>query len=165
MDIKDLKILEIRKSSTEVPKQNGPDINSTLTLHGGRKDKGGGAPVNITPVMVPNKTEPKTQEGGVSPVPHYSKSYGERHMDMAVQSKGIRRRHNSCESSVSLDIKPNLSDFNFYIYTAGKISIQHVTIFLSKYFSKGAVDLKFSPDVGNNPNNTYIQRKENRFRN
>uniref|UniRef100_A0A8C1I945 Enhancer of mRNA-decapping protein 3 n=1 Tax=Cyprinus carpio TaxID=7962 RepID=A0A8C1I945_CYPCA len=100
MDIKDLKILEIRKSSTEVPKLNGSDTNSTLTPQGGRKDKGGGgAPVNSTPVMVPNKTEPKTQEGGVSPVPHYSKSYGERHMDMAVQSKGFRRRHNSWSSS------------------------------------------------------------------
>ncbi len=30
---------------------------------------------------------------------------------------------------------------------AGKINIEHVTIFLSKYISKGAVDLKFSPDV------------------
>ncbi len=27
-----------------------------------------------------------------------------------------------------------------YIYTAGKISIEHVTIFLSKYISKDAVD-------------------------
>ncbi len=41
-----------------------------------------------------------------------------------------------------------------FIYTAGKISIEHVTIFLSKYISKGAVDLKFSPDVGNNPSKT-----------
>ncbi len=50
--------------------------------------------------------------------------------------------------------------------TAGKISIEHVNIFLSKYISKGAVDLKFSPDVGNNPNNSYIQRKQtNKFRN
>ncbi len=47
-------------------------------------------------------------------------------------------------------------------YTAGKISIEHVTIFLSKYISKGAVDLKFSPDVGNNPSNPYIQRKQNK---
>ncbi len=29
----------------------------------------------------------------------------------------------------------------------GKISIEHVTIFLSKYISKGAVNLTFSPDV------------------
>ncbi len=32
--------------------------------------------------------------------------------------------------------------------TAGKISTEHVTIFLSKYISKGAVDMTFSPDVG-----------------
>lgn len=104
MDIKVLKILEFRKSFNEAPKQNGPDSSSTLTPHGGRKDKGGGVPVNSAPMTVPNKTEPKLQEGGVSPVPHYSKSYGERHMDnMAGQSKGFRRRHNSCESHVSLD--------------------------------------------------------------
>ncbi len=43
-----------------------------------------------------------------------------------------------------------------YIYTAGKISIEHVTIFLSKYISKGTVDMKFSPDVGNSPSiHTY----------
>ena len=44
--------------------------------------------------------------------------------------------------------------------TAGKISIEHVTIFLSKNISKGAIDMKFSPDVGNNPSNPYIQRKQ-----
>ena len=46
------------------------------------------------------------------------------------------------------------------LYTAGKISIEHVTIFLSKNISKGAIDMKFSPDVGNNPSNPYIQRKQ-----
>ncbi len=44
-------------------------------------------------------------------------------------------------------------------YTASKISIEHVTIFLSKYVSKSAVDMKCSPDVGNNPSKT------NKFRN
>ncbi len=39
------------------------------------------------------------------------------------------------------------------INTAGKISIEHVTIFLSIYICKGAVDIKCSPDVGNNPSN------------
>ena len=43
-------------------------------------------------------------------------------------------------------------------YTAGKISIEHVTIFLSKNISKGAIDMKFSPDVGNNQSNPYIQQ-------
>ncbi len=46
------------------------------------------------------------------------------------------------------------------IYTAGKISIEHVTIFLIKYIYKGAFDMKFSPDVGNNPSDPYIQRKQ-----
>ncbi len=48
----------------------------------------------------------------------------------------------------------------FHEYTAGKISIEHVTIFLIKYISKGAVDMKFSPDVRNNPSNPYIQRTQ-----
>ncbi len=42
----------------------------------------------------------------------------------------------------------------FFMYM-GKISIQHVTIFLSKYISKGAVDITFSPDVGNKPSNPF----------
>ncbi len=41
------------------------------------------------------------------------------------------------------------------------MSIEHVTIILSKYISKGAVDMQFSPDVGNNPSNPCIQRKQN----
>ncbi len=45
------------------------------------------------------------------------------------------------------------------IYTLGKISIEHITIFLSRYISKGAADMTFSPDVGNNPSNPYIQNK------
>ncbi len=44
---------------------------------------------------------------------------------------------------------------NTSTYTAGKISIEHVTIFLSKYISKGAVDITFSPDFGNIPTHTY----------
>ncbi len=39
------------------------------------------------------------------------------------------------------------------INTAGKISIEHVTIFLSIYISKGAFDMKCSPNVSNNPSN------------
>ncbi len=39
----------------------------------------------------------------------------------------------------------------------GEISIEHVTVFLSKYISKGAVDLKCSPDVDNNPSYPHIQ--------
>ena len=47
-------------------------------------------------------------------------------------------------------------------HTAGKISIEHVTIF-SKYISKGAIDIHFSPDVGNNPSNLHIQRNKQIF--
>ncbi len=46
--------------------------------------------------------------------------------------------------------------------TAGKMSIEHATIFPSKYISKGAVDMKFSPDFGNIPSNPYMQRKQNK---
>ncbi len=48
-------------------------------------------------------------------------------------------------------------------YNAGKISIEYVTIFLSKYISKDAVDLKFLSDVNYNPSNPYIQRKQNKL--
>ena len=48
------------------------------------------------------------------------------------------------------------------IYTAGKISIEHVTIFLSKNISKGAIDMNGSPDVGNNPSNQYIHRNQHK---
>ncbi len=43
-----------------------------------------------------------------------------------------------------------------YIHTAGKISIERGTIFLSNYISKGAVDMKYSTDVYNNSSNPYI---------
>ncbi len=56
------------------------------------------------------------------------------------------------------NLVPNI----IFLITAGKINIEHVTIFLSKYISKGAADLEFSPDVGNNPSNPYIQRKQNK---
>lgn len=34
-------------------------------------------------------------------------------------------------------------------------------MFLSKWISKGAVDMKFSPDVGNYPSNPYILTTQN----
>ncbi len=49
-----------------------------------------------------------------------------------------------------------------YIHTAGKISIERGTIFLSNYISKGAVDIKYSTDVYNNSSNPYIQRQQNK---
>ena len=52
------------------------------------------------------------------------------------------------------------------IYTAGKISIEHVTIFLSNNISKGAIDMTFSPDVGTTQViNTYTETNTNTFRN
>lgn len=48
------------------------------------------------------------------------------------------------------------------MYTVGKISIWHVIIFLRKHIWKGAIDMKFSPHVGNNPSNPYIQRNQNK---
>ncbi len=56
----------------------------------------------------------------------------------------------------------HLKSFFWNMYTAGNISIEHFTIFLSKYISKDAVDLTFSPDVGNNSSNPYMQRKLNK---
>ncbi len=47
-------------------------------------------------------------------------------------------------------------------HKVGKISIEHITIFLSKYISKGAVGMTFSSDVSNNPSNPYIQIKQNK---
>ncbi len=65
--------------------------------------------------------------------------------------------------SVSLSLSLSLSIYIYiYIYAAGKISIEHVSIFPSKYISKGAVDMKFSPDVGNNPSDPNIQIKLNK---
>ncbi len=46
------------------------------------------------------------------------------------------------------------------INTAGKIRIEQVNIILSKDNSEDAVDLKFSPDVNNNPSNPYILIKQ-----
>ncbi len=46
---------------------------------------------------------------------------------------------------------------------AGKISFEHITIFPSKYISKGAVDMIFSPDVDNNPSSSYIQIQQNKY--
>ncbi len=65
-----------------------------------------------------------------------------------------RQRNLSCTAETSGgDLKIMVPN-----YTAGKISIEHVTISLSK----GAVDLKSSPDIGNNTSNPYIQRKQNK---
>ncbi len=43
------------------------------------------------------------------------------------------------------------------VFTAGKKILNDLTVFPGKYISKGAVDMTFSSDVGNNPSNPYIQ--------
>lgn len=96
MDIKQLKILEIRNGSNGVTKRSFPELSSSVTGNTGRKDKCGGGGVNSAPINVP-KAEPRHNDGGMSPSQHYSKSYVERHVEMASQSKGFRRRHNSCK--------------------------------------------------------------------
>ncbi len=47
------------------------------------------------------------------------------------------------------------------LYTAGKISIWHISIFISKGISKWAIDTKFPPDVAIKPNIEFIQRNQN----
>ncbi len=49
---------------------------------------------------------------------------------------------------------------NTSTYTEGKISIEHVTVFHIKYISKAAVDMKSSPDVGNNPSNPLLDDRK-----
>lgn len=47
--------------------------------------------------------------------------------------------------------------------TAGKIRIDSINSFLSKYISKGAIDMKPSmkPDGGNNSCNPHVQKNQN----
>ena len=71
----------------------------------------------------------------------------------------FRKRKDICFSPrlVLRDMKASKQNNKTLIYAAGTISIEHVTIFLSKYISKGAVDMTFSPDVGNDPSNPYMR--------
>ncbi|XP_062318464.1 enhancer of mRNA-decapping protein 3 [Osmerus eperlanus] len=80
MDIKELKILDIR---------NGQD---------GWSGRGGGQ-TNSVPIAVPLKGDPRTQERLISPQQQCSKSYGDPHLNVPGQPKGFRRRHNSWSSS------------------------------------------------------------------
>ncbi|KAM8891287.1 enhancer of mRNA-decapping protein 3 isoform 1-T2 [Spinachia spinachia] len=78
MDIKELKILDIR---------NGNARNGSLAT----------AKAGSAPVAVP-RGDPRSVEKVNSPQ-HSSKSYGERHLDVPGQPKAFRRRHNSWSSS------------------------------------------------------------------
>ena len=47
---------------------------------------------------------------------------------------------------------------NKYLYAAGKMSIEHVTVFLSKCISEDAIDMKCSPDAEKDPHNPHMER-------
>lgn len=48
-------------------------------------------------------------------------------------------------------------------HTAGEIIIKHVTVYLCKYISKGAIDVNFSVVFSNNPSNPYKQRNQKQY--
>lgn len=81
MDIKELKILDIRNGNA----RNGSSSSMKM---------------GSAPVAVP-RGDPRCVENVNSPQ-HCSKSYGERHLDVPGQPKGFRRRHNSCKSIAAL---------------------------------------------------------------
>ncbi|KAJ8407800.1 hypothetical protein AAFF_G00268440 [Aldrovandia affinis] len=97
MDIKELKILEIRNGGSQV---GVADAGPASSGQYGRNGRGGpsGGPVSSAPVAVPRKGELRSLEGLTSPQ-QCSKSYGERHPEAQGQAKGFRRRHNSWSSS------------------------------------------------------------------
>ena len=101
MDIKDLKILNIHGSSGNgITQRSVSDVAASmggLGSRGGGGGKTGGGPTNSTPMVVPSRAEQKAVEGHGSPQQPGAKSYGERHADAAGQTKGFRRRHNSCK--------------------------------------------------------------------
>ncbi len=68
--------------------------------------------------------------------------------------------HNAALLIQNIVEKENINAEMMLKNQAVQISIEHVTIFLSIYISKGAVDMKFSLDVGNNPSNPHILIKQ-----
>ncbi len=82
--------------------------------------------------------------------------YLERHLDISFPSASQVLDKIVCRYTIYFTV--HLSN-NIYIII---ISIERVTIFLSKYISKGAVDMNFSTDVDNNLSIPYIQRKQNK---
>ncbi|KAJ8002581.1 hypothetical protein DPEC_G00160390 [Dallia pectoralis] len=75
MDIKELKVLHIESC------KDGLGLNSTA------------------PVAVPHQGDYNTSETMASPQQQYSKSFGDKHLEVPGQPKGFRRRHNSWSSS------------------------------------------------------------------
>ncbi|KAL4613210.1 enhancer of mRNA-decapping protein 3 [Arapaima gigas] len=96
MDIKELKILDIRNgSSSGGGLVQGGVANSNCTEH--KTGGGGREALSSNPVAVPLRAELRSHEVLTSPQ-QCSKSYGERHLEAPGQ-KGFRRRHNSWSSS------------------------------------------------------------------
>lgn len=104
-DITELKILEIpgpgdsrqcgdlQQTEMGIPGvgcQVGPSQNGTGKMF--KKPISSSAPQNI-----PRRTDAKNQDIIISPQQQCSKSYMDRHVETLTQSKGFRRRHNSCE--------------------------------------------------------------------
>lgn len=104
-DITELKILEIpgpgdNRQCGDLPQteigipgvgcQVGPSQNGTGKAL--KKPMSSSAPQNI-----PKRTDTKNQDIIISPQQQCSKSYMDRHVETLTQSKGFRRRHNSCE--------------------------------------------------------------------
>lgn len=106
-DITELKILEIPGSGDNG--QCGDFQQSELGLPGlgyqvGTNQNGTGkllrkpSSSSSAPQNIPRRTDVKSHEVAVSPQQHQcSKSYMDRHMETLNQTKGFRRRHNSCE--------------------------------------------------------------------
>ncbi|XP_048825280.1 enhancer of mRNA-decapping protein 3-like [Brienomyrus brachyistius] len=90
MDIKELKILDIRNGTR-------PAANPAPIGHSGRNGRVG-SQASSAPLPVPHRGEPRSSEGLNSPQ-QCSKSYGERHLEGPGQAKVFRRRHNSWSSS------------------------------------------------------------------
>uniref|UniRef100_A0A7N9AUJ2 Homologous-pairing protein 2 homolog n=1 Tax=Mastacembelus armatus TaxID=205130 RepID=A0A7N9AUJ2_9TELE len=72
------------------------------------------------------------------------------------ECSGYRARLQKIKSATS-HVTPEEKEKVGCTFNVSKISIEHVTVFLSKYVSKGAIDMKSSLDVGNNPCNPHMQ--------
>lgn len=64
----------------------------------------------------------------------------------------------------SLSSKPLLPS-SWIPHTVGKISIEHVTICLGKYITKGAIDIFHHMSLTTHTIHTYKEAKTNKFRN
>lgn len=70
----------------------------------------------------------------------------------------------SCENGWNwavLNVQVTMSSVPTIFHCCSPISFECITSFISKYISKGAINIKFSPElVGNNPSNPRMQRNQ-----